>query len=122
MAGEKTTLRTDQQRSYYNTTAYWNDSENRKIVPEKYAYVIYSDAWQRTENGQTVNIPAVKIGDGVTRVIDLPFLGEYESQVIIDHINDNVRHITQQERERWNSKLNMPEYEVIGTKAILTRD
>ena len=79
----------------YNTTDYWN-SQIGYISLENVMYV-YVDA--REYDGQ--NIPRIKIGDGTTYLIDLPFLNEEE----IDHINNQIIHITAAERASWNNKV-----------------
>lgn len=79
---------------YYNTSAYW--SEHDRVISNAGVLYIYSDA--RTIEG--VTYPDFKIGDGNSYIIDLPFF----DKVFYDHIQDQVRHITQQEREFWNRK------------------
>lgn len=121
MAGNQTTIRPDQARNpRYNTTAYW--LAHGTIIPKKAELIIYTDAASTTVNGRTVDLPAVKIGDGRTYLADLKFVGEYEAQVLFEHLNDNTRHITQEERERWNHKLNTPDTPVVSGKLILNRD
>lgn len=80
----------------YNTTAFWNDHP-QTIAKEGYIY-IYSD-WK--QDGQGKNIAGIKVGDGKAYLIDMPFTDE----VWEDHVNDTVRHITEQEREFWNNKV-----------------
>lgn len=75
----------------YASTATWN-SKPRTISKAGYIY-IYSDY----RDGE----PAMKIGDGKAFLIDLPFTDD----IFVEHINDTVRHITQEEREFWNNKV-----------------
>jgi hypothetical protein len=80
----------------YNTTAFWND---RPELKSKKGYLyIYSD-WKK--NAQEQNIAGIKVGDGNAYLIDLPFI----EQIFADHIEDVIRHITQEEREFWNNKV-----------------
>ena len=80
----------------YNTTDFWND---RPELKSKKGYLyIYSD-WKQNEKGQ--NIAGIKVGDGNAYLIDAPFI----EQVFAEHIDDVVRHITQEEREFWNNKV-----------------
>lgn len=79
---------------YYNDSVYW--SEHDRVISEPGVLYIYSDA--RTI-GET-SYPDFKIGDGNSYIVDLPFF----KQEFYDHIKDNVRHITQQERDFWNRK------------------
>lgn len=70
---------------------------NRIYVIEDY----YTD-----ENG--VNYPAIKIGDGKAYIADLPTVTSGSSgstEELVKHINDNIRHITQEERTTWNQKI-----------------
>ena len=116
-----TILRTDQVRNpRRGTTAYWTAHGN--IRPKDGEIIIYTDAYTMDVDGETKYMQAVKIGDGRSYLADLQFLGEYEAQVMLEHLNDNVRHISQQERERWNHKLNTPDIPVVNRKLILNRD
>lgn len=69
-----------------------------------YIYVVtdyYTDS-----NG--VNHPAIKIGDGNSYVGDLPYItadNAGTTETLMQHINDNIRHITQAERVRWNDSV-----------------
>lgn len=80
----------------YNTTANWNS--NPKLKSKKGYIYIYSD-YKQNEQGQ--NIAGLKVGDGSAFLIDLPFIDE----LVYEHINDVVRHITQEERLFWNNKV-----------------
>ena len=74
-SSRKTVLRGDQVRRYTNTTAYWADYAN--IVPDEGDVIIYTDGATITSGGTTVNIPRIKIGDGVTALGELPFTDRY---------------------------------------------
>lgn len=121
MNERKSTLRADQVRNpRYNTTAYWIAHGN--IIPKAGEIIIFTDAFSIQVDGVTKYLPAIKIGDGLSHLADITYLGEYEAQVMLEHINDNTRHITQQERERWNHKLNTPDVPVVNKKLILNRE
>lgn len=85
-----------------DTAAGWNSKPT--YVPKKGEIVIYTDG-----DGNR-NFPEIKIGDGSAYVADLPFVGSglfyLVNSRLDDHINDDVRHITQAERTFWNNKLN----------------
>lgn len=85
-----------ESKIYYDTTAHWDEKPD--FVPEGGCVVIYSD-WGRDPTGRLV--AGFKVGDGTTRLLDLPFT----DQMYADHINDTVIHITQQERTDWNNKV-----------------
>lgn len=80
----------------YNTVAGWNSA--RTLVARKGYIYVYSDYMKDQDDR---DIPGFKVGDGSTYLIDLPFVDE----LYLQHIRDNVRHITQQEREFWNNKV-----------------
>jgi hypothetical protein len=83
-------------RVLYATTETWNSQP--QLVSAKGFVYIYAD-YRQNDQGQ--NIAAMKVGDGNAYLIDMPFIDE----LLYDHIADNVRHITQQEREFWNNKV-----------------
>lgn len=80
----------------YNTTAYWNS--HRTLVSKKGYIYIYSDYMKDSNNN---DIPGFKVGDGSSYLIDMPFVDE----LYLEHIRDNIRHITQEERLFWNRKV-----------------
>lgn len=107
-------------RRYYNTKAYWTAHDT--IIPRKGDIIIYSDAATATVDGESVDLPAIKIGDGRSYLADLKFIGQYESQVMLDHINDEERHIKEAERQKWNRKLNFAPEPVVNQTLIFTKD
>jgi hypothetical protein len=120
MAGQKTELRPDQMHRYYNTTAYWR--EHGSLIPKKGAIIVYTDAGSAVVDGQTVHYEKVKVGNGINYVNDLRFLGDFEGKELLDHINDQIRHITAEERAKWNHKLDLEPEEVAGRTLLLTRE
>lgn len=79
-----------------NTTDYWN---TYRIPSEKDRLYVYLDYIEGQEEPSSV---AFKWGDGINYVRNLPFCNRNKDYEI--HIEDNVRHITQEEREYWNNK------------------
>ena len=86
----------DKVAVFYDTTAHWN-SKSALIGKEGCIY-IYSDY---KKNSQDQDIAGIKVGDGKGYLIDAPFV----SELLYDHLEDQIRHITQSEREFWNSKV-----------------
>ena len=80
---------------FYNTVSGW--AAEPQLVGQVKSMYVYTDAMQY--EGQ--NIPRIKVGDGQTYLIDLPFLNERE----IDHIANTSIHITDAERQFWNNKV-----------------
>jgi hypothetical protein len=92
-----------------NTEDGWDAM--RTYVPQRGEICFYSD------------IGKIKIGDGTVPIVDLPFIAGGDAEAVMDrlnnHINDDEHHITQQEREFWNAKLN---YDIAGEGLIFTRN
>ena len=105
----------------YDTTENWNKAIG--YIPEPGAIIIYSDYETIEKDGQIINVPGIKIGSGNGYVQDLAFTDEASKQDFLDHINDNVRHITAEERNKSNNKLNVTDTEeVIGDTLIFNRN
>ena len=98
-----------------DTTTNWN--ERTTFIPNKGDIIIYLD--KRNVNG--VNIPGIKIGDGLAYGIDLPFVGDDIAADLLSHINNTTVHITAAERIKWNNKINC-ENEVTNETLVLFRN
>jgi hypothetical protein len=104
-----------------NTTEYWNNAIGFK--PSAGEIIIYSDYKKIEKDGQLVDVPGIKIGSGNAYIQDLAFLDEYDADILVKHVMNNNIHITQQERQKWNGKLNIDDStEVINEMLILNRD
>lgn len=95
---------------YSKTKSEWN--LNRDFMSQKNVLYIYTDYKTIEKDGEQILIPGLKIGDGTTYLIDLPFVndtsrGSELEQLILDHINNKVIHISAEERNFWNNKLNL---------------
>ena len=85
------------------TSEYWYSQKN--LIGEKSHIYIYTDyATINTDSGISF-VPNIKIGDGSAYLIDNPFITSSVEQLIQLHITDTVKHITEQERNNWNSKV-----------------
>ena len=100
------------------TTAELNSDIS--YIPQKGEVRLYLDKTTITQDGQTITIPGIKVGDGLAYGVDLPFLGDDILQQLLDHIANTTLHITQQERIFWNNKINC-EDEVSEGTLILNR-
>lgn len=116
---------------YYDTVANWNVKTD--LISENNAIYVYSDYRSEFdyEKNTNVYIPNIKIGDGTTRLIILPFLVddfatmEYVDNVVqnfIQHINNTTVHITQEEREFWNNKHRAFYSAVDNDTLVFTKD
>lgn len=110
-----------------NTTSGWQALYNQTYP--RGTVLVYTDRGTVTENVNneevTKTVPGVKISDGSTPIIDLPFVGDDVIAAvraeINAHINDNVRHITAAERAFWNNKINCNDT-VTDSNLVLNRN
>lgn len=104
-----------------DTTENWN--AKRTYVPERNDIIIYSDHGTIDDgNGNNVDVPGIKIGDGNAYLIDLPFLGEDDKNQILQevrsHTGNSVIHVTSEDKNFWDNKLNC---EVVEGNLIFNR-
>lgn len=104
-----------------NTTEGWNSTPD--YIPKRGEIVIYTDHIVRQDDlGNDIYYPGIKIGDGNAYLIDLPFTDDalrYDVlQALEAHMNNATIHVTQEDRDFWNSKLN---YDLDGEELVLTR-
>lgn len=90
---------------FVDTTQNWNNKLT--YVPAIGDIIVYNDKTVITDNNETRYIPGIKIGDGNAYCVDLPFVADDIAINLLNHMNDNIRHITAQERQFWNNKLNI---------------
>lgn len=92
---------------YSRTKDEWN--ADASLIAQKDVLYIYSDYKTIQKDGKQILLPGLKIGDGMSYLIDMPFVNSTDSgieQMVLDHINNNVIHISAAERNFWNNKLN----------------
>lgn len=96
----------------YDTKENWN-SQPQMIARRGYIYV-YSN---HKVDDESKEIAGLKVGDGVSYLMDMPFIDE----LYANHIDDVVVHITEQEREFWNNKVRCYMVdEAVGENLIFT--
>lgn len=85
-----------------DTTANWD--AQRTLVSKENTLYVYRD-FKTINNGDgTFSIfPGIKIGDGTSYLIDMPF-ADGEDPRLIAHINNNTIHVTAAEKDFWNNK------------------
>lgn len=81
---------------FYGTTAYWNSQP--QFIPIRGCIYIYSDH-DRDDQGN--NIPGIKIGDGTSYLIDMPFTDKKYAE----HITDTLIHVSPSDRAFWDGKV-----------------
>ena len=99
---------------YYRTTAGWN--EQPSLIAERGAIYVYSDHSSAIVDGQAKIVPGIKVGDGTSYLLDMPFLdsgsdgsgGGSTDQEVLDllteHINNTSIHVSANDRSFWNGK------------------
>lgn len=105
----------------YGTTEEWNNDIN--FIPMPGEIVVYSDYKTKEVDGKTVYIPGIKIGSGNAYIQDLAFVNDDVSEQLYDHIRNTAIHVTEEEKQRWNNKLNVDDTaEVLNESLIFNRN
>ena len=99
-----------------DTTTNWN--LQRDLIAAYGTIYVYSDY----QNVDGLLVPGIKIGDGTSYLIDMPFIGSVERDMLLEHIQDNVRHITVEERTFWNNKVDCFVSNEDSENLVFTRD
>ena len=95
----------------FDTSEHWAQCME---ISESNTVYVYTD-YSQDESGR--NIAAMKIGDGTSYIVDLPFTNTNIQEQLQRHISDRDCHITAQEREYWNNKKRSDAY---GETLVLT--
>ena len=101
----------------YDTTTGWNSRVG--YVPPAGALMIYSDYKTIEKDGEIINVPGIKIGNGNAYVQDLAFVDEYVQKQIADHIYDNLVHTNPTEKSFWNNKLNVNDLREVEEETLI---
>lgn len=88
---------------HFGTTDYWNTQIT--LVGKSNHIYVYTDYSTIESNGETKNVPNIKIGDGNAYLIDNPFITTSIEDLLQSHIGDDIKHITAEERAIWNGKV-----------------
>ena len=83
---------------YSGRAVEWDANPN--LIGKRNCIYVYTD--YITKQDGTL-IPGLKIGDGQAYLIDTPFI----DQQYLEHVQNQVIHITQREREFWNNKVSI---------------
>ena len=97
----------------HDITENWDNATG--FIPKNGELIIYDDFEVKTytveENGEsverTVLVPNIKIGTGNAFVQDLPFVDEVTRDRLLDHIYNNDIHVTVEDKQFWNNKINI---------------
>jgi hypothetical protein len=58
------------------TTSDWDKAAQNNFKPLAGEVCIYLDRFKREENGDQIEVPGIKIGDGSSTIGELPFIGD----------------------------------------------
>lgn len=97
-----------------DTTANWY--RNPSFIPLEGEVLIYTD-YETNSDGDY--IPGVKIGDGQSYGVDLPFVGDDIRAEILAHTSNTTIHTTAEEKLFWNNKLNVDDYQEVVEKSLI---
>lgn len=107
----------------YNTCEYWKSQTT--FIPADKQIIVYTDAEADivTTNysgdevlvdddstsviDTTLSAPMMKIGDGKTKLSELPFVNEVTLRVLNGHRLNTTMHTTQEEKAKWNTAVTM---------------
>jgi len=90
------------------TLEEWNSKKN--YIPAAGQLMVYLNYRTIKKDEETeVGVAGLKIGDGSSYLIDLPFLGEMEES-FYEHLTNTTIHITEKERQFWNNKINCEDF------------
>ena len=74
----------------------------KKTVPPRGQIVIFTDLYKRTNSeGVEITSAGIKVGDGNTKIEQLPFIDWF----YLDHINDKNIHVTKEQKTFWDNKI-----------------
>ena len=108
-----------------DTTQHWNEALG--FIPLEGELIIYNDykTIEKEIDGEVrqVQIPGLKIGDGMAYVQDLPFVNEDLRDKIMEHIDNPDIHVSVADRLFWNNKLNVNDAaELVDGALVLNRN
>ena len=106
---------------YYDLTYNWNNK--RDLIAEKGYVYIYSDH-QTIDDAQGRHIPVagIKIGDGTSYLIDMPFTTDAVSASITSHINNRQVHVSDSDRQFWDNKVSAFMDRLFNENLVLSKD
>ena len=101
------------------TTAEWNSQP--QLISQLNTIYIYTDAFTYNDGEKDIVVAGIKIGDGNAYLIDKAFITDYLAWALMEHMNDNERHVNTGERNKWNNKITCSD-EITNETLILTRN
>lgn len=91
-------------RVYYDTKENWD--AQRDLVAERGVVYIYSDyTYIEDEAGNRTPVAGIRIGDGTSYLIDMPFISDAATYLITTHMANAAVHVSPADRQFWNNKV-----------------
>lgn len=96
----------DMSHVHYDTKANWD--RQMFLIAERGHLYIYKDADVTYINGHRVVYPGIKIGDGSSYLIDMPYsvVGS-DHETLTSHIQNTAIHVGSGDRINWNDKVSV---------------
>lgn len=82
-------------------SANWDS--NPDLIAEQGIVYVYADKF----TGESGYIPGIKIGDGTSYLIDMPFVADDIREQLMNHINNMQLHVSYSDRQSWNNKVSV---------------
>lgn len=98
------TIRMNYNPVYYDTKENW-DAQVDLIAQHKAIYIYSNYTYIEDQDNNRYPVPAIKIGDGTSYLIDMPFVDEGTLRMLIEHINNTNIHVSSEDRIFWNNKV-----------------
>lgn len=107
-------------RVFYDTTEHWDSQAG--LVAEKGAVYIYSDhEYIEDEAGNRTPVAGIRIGDGTSFLVDMPFISDAATYLITSHIANAPIHVSPADRAFWNNKVSAYMDHQDGENIILSK-
>lgn len=100
---------------YARTKEEWE--LERDIIAQENTFYVYTDREVKTdEDGNKIYYPGIKVGDGSSYLIDLPYIDD----TFWDHISNTDIHVTLAQKSFWNNKVRTEDAEIQNENLIFT--
>ena len=97
------------------TSSEWGQQVD--MIGQLNTFYIYTDRTKKEDqHGNIINYPGIKVGDGSSYLIDLPFVDD----LFYSHTNDMNIHVTLAEKQFWNNKVRIQDSKLDEQNLIFT--
>ena len=87
---------------FYDTKENW-DAQSSLVSEEGVVYIYSNYMTIEDQAGNQTVVAGIKIGDGSSYLIDLPYITDAATYLIVSHVSNAGIHVTQAEKEFWNN-------------------